>query len=290
MFLFLHLLVAVIALPVDLVSGSSTGGKVSRTMARTTTSTNFNATNGSYKTFWKPAKGTTWQIELLNVLSNTSADAQVYDIDLFDNSADTITKLHGMGRKVICYFSAGSREDWRPDANKFNKNDYGKALDGWAGESWLDTRSPHVRTIMQARLDLAAAKGCDGVDPDNVDGYETTTGFRLTKATAVNYLTFLASEAHSRGLAIGLKNALEIVGQTLDMMQWAINESCITYNECDSLQPFVKAGKPVFHIEYPDDAPNIKANDKAKYCKYSSKQGFSTVLKNMVLDDWLYTC
>ncbi len=54
---------------------------------------------------------------------------------------------------------------------------------GWAGEYWLDIRQIDLLgPIMEARLDIAAAKGCDAVDPDNVDGYTNDTGFNLTCA------------------------------------------------------------------------------------------------------------
>lgn len=63
------------------------------------------------------------------------------------------------------------------------------------------------------------------MDPDNVDGFDGhDTGLALTQSSGVEYLTFLASEAHSRNMSIGLKNAGSIVSSTLSMMQWQINE------------------------------------------------------------------
>lgn len=67
---------------------------------------------------------------------------------------------------------------------------------------------------------------------------------------AVDYLTFLAIGAHSLGMAVGLKNAGEIVNQTLLMLQWQVNEQCVEFGECETFQPFIKANKPVFHVEY----------------------------------------
>jgi endo-alpha-1,4-polygalactosaminidase (GH114 family) len=103
--------------------------------------------------------------------TTTIPNVSIFDIDLFDTPADTIKHLHNMGKKVICYFSAGSYEDWRPDASEFTKEDLGRGLDGWPGEKWLNLESENVRRIMKSRVDLAKSKGCDGVDPDNVDGY-----------------------------------------------------------------------------------------------------------------------
>ena len=34
---------------------------------------------------------------------------------------------------------------------------------------------------------------------------------------------------------------------------WALNESCVEYGECDRLSVFTDAGKAVFHVEYVDD-------------------------------------
>lgn len=45
-----------------------------------------------------------------------------------------------MGRKVICYFSAGSYENWRPDRHDFPSDVLGNNLEHWEGEKWLDIR------------------------------------------------------------------------------------------------------------------------------------------------------
>jgi hypothetical protein len=131
-------------------------------------------TNGS---IWQPKVESTWQIVLLQPINlhssspSTTPDVDVYDIDLFDNPKSTFDALHKLGKKVICYFSAGSYEENRPDSGSFKTTDKGKQLDGWPGEFWLQLNSSNVRDIMGKRLELAASKGCDGVDPDNVDGF-----------------------------------------------------------------------------------------------------------------------
>ena len=86
----------------------------------------------------------------------------VYDIDLYDTPKQTITNLKAGGRIVICYFSAGTWEDWREDAQAYPKEALGKALPDWAGERWLDYRRDDVRQLLTKRLDLAVDKGCDG--------------------------------------------------------------------------------------------------------------------------------
>ena len=218
---------------------------------------------------WHPASGTTWQWQLTGTIDTTIA-AAVYDIDLVDAPQTVIDKLHADGRKVICYFSAGTYENWRPDASQFPAATLGAAVAGWPGENWLDTRSTAVRAIMSTRLDLAVSKHCDGVEPDNVDGYTNSPGFPLTAATQLDFNGFLATQAHARGLSVGLKNDLDQVGGLVATFDWALDEECSQYSECGLLQPFVTAGKAVFHCEYTTSCPSAVA-------------GLSTILKKLDL-------
>jgi hypothetical protein len=123
---------------------------------------------------WIPKVDETWQIILSHpplVSDTVTPDVDIYDIDLFDTPAATIAQLHKLGKKVICYFSAGSYESWRSDAKDFKDGDTGHNLDDWPGEKWLNLSSENVREIMKKRVAMAKEKGCDAVDPDNVDGY-----------------------------------------------------------------------------------------------------------------------
>ena len=98
-------------------------------------------------------------------------DVEVYDIDLFTNPNATFEALRKLGKRTICYFSAGSYEPNRPDSSQFAPADLGLELDGWPGERWLNISSASVRSIMASRIKIASQKGCDAIDPDNVDGY-----------------------------------------------------------------------------------------------------------------------
>lgn len=255
-------------------------------------------TEDSDTAIWQPKTGIKWQIQLENAVEDISMDADIFDIDMFDNPAGKISEIHKKGAKVICYFSAGTYENWRPDANKFTESDFGSALPDWPGERWLNLHSSNVRKIMQDRLDLAKQKGCDGVDPDNIDAYGNDNGLDLTEADSIDYLNFLASEAHSRGMSIGLKNGGDIIPSVIEKMQWSVNEQCAQYDECDTYAAFTDVGKPVFHIEYADE---IGANNKLKMrdvtssqksvaCDARSAENFSTVIKNMQLDAWVEYC
>ena len=50
------------------------------------------------------------------------------DLDLFDNPASTIASIHAAGKRAICYFSAGTYEDWRPDASSFDSSSLGAGM------------------------------------------------------------------------------------------------------------------------------------------------------------------
>ena len=89
-------------------------------------------------------------------------------------------QLFKLNKKVICYFSAGSYEPGRPDSANFLPSDLGSQMANWPDETWLDIRSLNVQKIMAARIQLAKSKGCDAVDPDNVDGYNNVNGLGLT--------------------------------------------------------------------------------------------------------------
>jgi hypothetical protein len=232
--------------------------------------------------WWQPAPGTTWQWQLDGVI-DTSVDVEMYDVDLFETPVEVIRQLHAAGRVVVCYFSAGSYEDWRPDAADFPLETLGRPLDGWPGERWLDIRRlDALGPVMSARLDLAASKGCDGVEPDNVDGFANDTGFVLSAADQRIYNTWLATEAHARGLSVGLKNDLDQVVELLPYFDWALNEECFRYDECDLLLPFIAAGKAVFGVEYD--------GDPADFCPRANSLNFDWLVKNLELDAWRVAC
>jgi hypothetical protein len=231
---------------------------------------------------WIPAASTTWQWQLQGTL-NTTVDAAMYDIDLFDHSAAVVAGLHAKGRKVVCYLSAGTWEDWRPDAAQFPAAVLGNRVSGWPGERWLDIRRLDVLgPIMGARLDLCRQKGFDAVEPDNIDGYTNKPGFPLTAQDQLRYNTWLAAAAHARGLSIGLKNDLDQVKDLVGQFDWALNEQCFQYKECGLLAPFTKAGKAVFVVEY-----NLAT---AEFCEQAVMLGFNAMKKNLSLDAFRAPC
>lgn len=83
--------------------------------------------------WWMPKSSDqlTWQWQLQDGI-DTSLNVDMYDIDLFDTDEATIQLLQSQGKAVVCYFSAGSYEGWRPDwaesfdfitGNQYNGNE-----------------------------------------------------------------------------------------------------------------------------------------------------------------------
>lgn len=232
---------------------------------------------------WIPPVSISWQWQLSGTPIDQTVDATMFDIDLFDNPASVVEALHARGRKVVCYMSAGTWEDWRSDASSFPTAVRGNGVDGWPGEKWLDIRRIDVLgPIMAARLDLCWQKGFDAIEPDNIDGYANNSRFPLTAQDQLAYNRWLAAAAHARGLSIGLKNDLDQVADLVGDFDWALNEQCFQYKECDMLAPFTAAGKAVFNVEY-------KLATSAS-CPQATALKFNSLKKNLALDVTVDAC
>jgi hypothetical protein len=232
-------------------------------------------------TIWHPSGRMTWQWQLTTPVDQT-VNVPVYDIDMFDNDASVVSALHLAGRKAICYIDFGTWENWRPDASKFPASVKG-AQNGWPGEVWLDIRQLSIlEPIMGARLDLCKAKGFDAVEPDNIDGYENGSGFPLGYQDQLTYNKWIATAAHARGLSVGLKNDLDQVPDLISSFDWALDEQCHQYDECDALAPFVTAGKAVFEVEY--------SGNTTQFCPGMDALDFNSMKKRLSLDSWRQAC
>lgn len=227
--------------------------------------------------------GISWQWQLSGDL-NTGYVVDLYDIDLFDTPQETIDTLQAQGKMVICYFSAGSWEDWRSDADQFDPEILGNTLQGWPDEKWLDIRRAEVLEIMVRRLDLAAAKNCDGVELDNVDGHINDTGFNLTVDDVLLFNKQLANEARKRNLAVGLKNNVELAFELEPYFDFSVNEQCHEYNECIELLPFKENNKAILNAEY-DEAYLSNSALQTQICNQSKSLGLSTLFLPLNLDD-----
>src|SRR6202035_369207 len=198
---------------------------------------------------WVPTPGLHWQYQLQGKLKTnlcavpTSGGAcvgpDVYDVDLYAPDGTTVNTagvaaIHAVGAHAICYVDAGTWENFRPDAAAYPASVKGMP-NGWPGEVWLDIRATGVLLpIIDARVAKCASAGFDAVEFDNVDGYTNTTGFPLAASDQLTFNEDLSGIAHAHGLSVGLKNDLDQLGQLESRFDFAINEQCAQFKECDA--------------------------------------------------------
>lgn len=287
-------------------------------------------------TWWKPTPNTTWQWQISSPYDDgeieAALDVEVYDIDLFDTPQAQIDYLKSQNKKIICYFSAGTWEEWREDIialeARFEGDPKLDLVKGnrmpWPGEWWINPRHPITRALMETRLDYAVARGCDGVEPDNVDSWtydltafpnstqvahnwqynipewpcedppfldeieEKGTGFNLIAEDQLDYNSWMAQAAHERGLSIGLKNNGAQAKELEPFYDWSLVESCYDYSECHDHNVFIQANKAVFMTQYVPDC--VLKDDRANSLngilsvKPELIQGMTEAMTNMCSD------
>jgi hypothetical protein len=234
-------------------------------------------------TRWTPRPSQRYQLDL----SQTPTKAQlsgpfsIMELDGFDTPTATVTALHRLGKKAVCYIDVGTWEDWRPDAKSFPPAVLGKADSGWPGERWLDIRQTSILLpLMKARFAMCVRKGFDAIDPDNVDGVENDTGFPLTLKEQLTYDRDIAVAAHADGLSVALKSDADEARALERSFDFVVNEQCVQCDECGELEPFVKHGKAVYDIEY---------TDSLGFCR-KLPPGIDGMAKHLALGDWARWC
>jgi hypothetical protein len=209
---------------------------------------------------------------------------EVIDFDLYSDYA--VAPLHARGGYAICYVDAGGIENYRPDWPRFVRwhRRHGHSLLGkpfsarFPDERWANVGGARQRAflerLMEERVVKCARAGFDAVEFDVVEAWSSgrkVTGWRVTYRDQLAYNRALARIAHRHGLAVGLKNDLGQIPDLTRAFDFAINEECVTYDECRRLLPFVRAGKPVFHVEY--------ANSPSAFCATTKRLGFNSIKK-----------
>ena len=223
--------------------------------------------------------GLTWDWQL-DSPRDLTRDVDVLALDYEDLSAREIAGLKARGVRTICYVSIGTWEDWRDDASAFPPEVIGKPLPEWPGERYIDMRRLDVIVpIMAARFAQCADKGFDAIEPDNMGAYDNDTGFEMDGEVLIAYMRALIREAHDLGLAMGQKNAIEMVPALAGVMDFMINEECHRYRECDALSHYIALDKAVFNAEYTDTDV-----DFAAACAKSREVGISSIMKTRDLD------
>ena len=231
------------------------------------------------------------QMGLRDFSGATLPAPDVYDIDGEYNTAATVSYLHSIGKKVICYFDAGVYETYRSDAAKFqalSPQIWGNADQGWDGSFWLDIRRVNeLEPIIRSRIQMCKDKGFDSIEPDEITNWSNNPGFPITYNDQIVYNKAVARWAHETGLSIGLKGDLEQAHDLVTDFDWTLNEECYQYSECTSitnsgpgadgkdypgLQLFVQANKAVWVAEY----NNFNAAQWTNICADSKTNKFNT--------------
>ena len=231
--------------------------------------------------------GTSWQWQIdgetidESILDDVANPKKMFDVDLFATDAATISRLQTKGIVVVCYMETGGWESYRPDAASYPEAVLGEQVDGYPDERFVDIRQLDVlMPILRSRLDLAASKGCDGIEPDLDDTYASDdTGFPLSQADQLVFNRAVADAAHQRGMSIGLKNGATADGSferaMVEFTDWALNEECNVYDECAGYAVYIAAGKAVFQVEY--TKPNGTGLDD--FCPADNAADFDGILK-----------
>jgi hypothetical protein len=101
-----------------------------------------------------------------------------------------------VGRRIRVRETATDEASWPARA-------LGLALGGYLDEHWVDVRQlSALKPVISARLKLCARKGFDGVEVDNIDGWDNRSGFPLTPQDAEAWPARIANEAHALGMFV----------------------------------------------------------------------------------------
>eukprot|EP00121_Abeoforma_whisleri_P015996 Awhi_evm1s14704 len=184
--------------------------------------------------------------------SDSISNVDVVDVDGFDVSEEEIKEYHSKGLT--------NKDAW--DEIK------AKNMGEWDGETWIDivNKLSETKKLMGDRFEMCAKKGCDSIEADNVDCYQTDCISGVSdsekKKAQITYGKWQSQKAHGLGMSIGLKNSLDLIDDLINDYDYAVNEQCVQYSECRHYEAFHKANKAVFGTEYGEKDSEIKSEAK----------------------------
>ena len=257
----------------------------------TTTQAPAPSSSGSW---WHPPTGVLpWQWEIDHPLDLSSATDMgtndvlpngssapapvVFDIDGILNSAATVAALHAQGDHAICYIEVGTAGNYYSAADEGIATTYyaqyqaagvlGNKLPGYA-EYFLNINAAATVSITEAMINQqCAAKGFDAVETDLDETYaggDGTTGFTLSEADEVAYMSTLANYMHRDGLAWIIKNPDDTGDNFAATMEpladGVLTEQCNQYSTCSALSSYF-GHKAIFNAEYNIPTSQFCAND-----------------------------
>ncbi|KNC78493.1 hypothetical protein SARC_09078, partial [Sphaeroforma arctica JP610] len=162
------------------------------------------------------------------------------DIDLQTKSKDYVQSLVDGGQYLVCYFSAGTAEDWRPDY--LDMLEYASKDSLYPGESWIDiTQWEDFKHLIKARMEEAVEKGYE--PKDSLKPYQ------------IDYMRWMANTAHELGLEIAQKNTVDLIPDLIDVSATIVAE-------------FKKQDKAVFGVGYNTDGSCSDAEAEGIMRKY----------------------
>jgi hypothetical protein len=239
--------------------------------------------------WWQPKTGVTFDWCLDDLKNSDTFTAEVVDVDAFTTTAQQVAALHAQGKKVIAYVSAGTIEDDRPDINLLPKEVIGKVYPEWPKERWLDIRQlEKLRPWLNSRINMIANKGFDAIEPDNLDGYNSGTGFNMSVNDTKLFCDFIIKLAHDKGLGIGQKNVPELSAEYSKKFDWILTEDAFNQGWENDVKAYVAQDKPVFAVEYTDKTS--ESTFTSHVCPLAQSLKYSAILKNRDLDKWVYKC
>jgi len=87
-----------------------------------------------------------------------------------------------------------------------------------------------------------------------------------------------------------LKNDLSQVEVLEPFFDFAVNEQCHKYEECDLLYPFIEHSKPVMNAEYAQKYQENSHGAADMLCATAKEEHFRTLILPLMLDDSSRIC
>ncbi|MEU8825657.1 endo alpha-1,4 polygalactosaminidase [Streptomyces sp. NPDC048636] len=178
----------------------------------------------------------------------------------------------------ICYVNAFQTQkigevdgpaDW--DQNLLLKDANGETV---IDEAWreailditTDAKRQAIANKINGQIDTCASKGFNALELDNFDTYSRdVVAGKITEDDAQAFMRLLSSYGHSKGLAVGQKNTVELApNRVANGLDFAVAEECgdPSWNECGK---YISAfGNNVIMIEYTDAG-------MANACQYADR-------------------
>lgn len=231
--------------------------------------------------------------------------------------ASAIATLHGRAVPaiVVCQVGTGAIRLTDPDAKKFPGYEASPpnrpsmlaagSVIGWSisnadpDERWIDIHEASrskVLPLIQKRIDLAQAVGCDAIAASHNDiiGFQGTPGHGFADVAPgelASWATELATRIHDLRISFGIRtSASQAVDATpTSVYDWLMTERCGEYQDCALAQPFLNARKAVFEIEYTLDQEGNPNAAAATLCREVTRARIEDgIIKDVALSSASY--